>query len=142
MIAIIRISGIPEMPQKAGETLYRLRLRKKYTCVLIRDKKEELGMLRVVENFVAYGKIDKETLIELIKARGKLLEGKKGKIDADKAASELLESKTAKKLEDLGLKPFFGLHPPRGGINSKLHYPKGVLGNNQQDINKLIRRML
>ena len=40
------------------------------------------------------------------------------------------------------LKGFFRLHPPRKGINSKLQYPKGVLGDNKKDINKLIERML
>ncbi len=142
MIAIIRISGIPEMPEKAGETLDRLRLRKKYACVLINETPEELGMLNKVQNFVAYGKIDKEMLAELIKARGKLIGGKKIKIDAEKIAGELLGGKTKKKLSDSGLKPFFSLHPPRGGINSKKHYPAGILGDNKDKINELIRRML
>ena len=139
MIAIIRISGIPEIPMKVQETLYRLRLRKKYTCVLMHERPENLGMLELVRNFVAFGKIDKETLMELIKVRGK---STKGKIDAAKIVSELSESKTEKSLEDLGLKPFFALHPPRGGIDSKNHYPRGVLGNNKEKINDLIRRML
>ena len=47
-----------------------------------------------------------------------------------------------KKPEDLGLKPFFGLHPARGGIDSKYHYPKGVLGDHGENINKLIMKML
>ncbi len=142
MIAIIRISGIPEMPQKAGITLDRLRLRKKFTCVLLNELPENLGMIRKVENFTAFGKIDKDTLIELIKMRGKMAGGKKGKIDAEKVAHDLLNSKTPKKISDFGLKPFFALHPPRGGIDSKTHYPRGVLGNSKEGINKLIRRML
>lgn len=142
MIAIIRISGIPEMPIKAKTTLDRLRLRRKYACVLIHETPEELGMLRIVENFVAFGKIDKETLAELIKKRGRAIENKKIKIDAEHIAGELLTSKTRKKLGDFGLKPFFRLHPPRGGIDSKKHYPRGILGNNKEDISKLIMRML
>ncbi|MBU3913507.1 MAG: uL30 family ribosomal protein [Nanoarchaeota archaeon] len=141
MIAIIRISGIPEMPLKAGETLDRMRLRRKYCCVLLSEEPENLGMIKRAENFIAYGKIDKETLVELIKARGKTRE-KKIKVDAEQIAKELLEGKIKKKLIDFGLKPFFRLHPPRGGIDSKTHYPRGVLGDNKEDINKLIRRML
>lgn len=140
MLAIIRISGIPEMPEKAGITLDRLRLRKKYACVLLHETPENMGMVNAVDNFVAYGKIDKETLSELIAKRGKAIGGKK--VDSVKTAGELLESKTGKKLEEFGLKPFFSLHPPRGGIDSKTRYPKGVLGNHGHDINKLIRRML
>ena len=45
-------------------------------------------------------------------------------------------------VEELNMKPFFRLHPPRGGINAKIHFPKGVLGNNKEKINDLIKRML
>jgi len=142
MIVIIRISGMVEIPKDEKETLFRMRLRKKYCCILMSEKPENLGMIKLARNFIAFGKIDKETLIELIKVRGKAIGNKKIKIDADKIASELLESKTEKKLSDFGLKPFFSLHPPRGGIDSKLHYPRGVLGDNKEKINDLIRRML
>jgi len=141
MLAVIRISGIPEMPLKAGETLGRMRLRRKYACILMHETEENMGMINQVENFVAYGKIDKETLLELIKARGKVAGNKNGKVDAAKAVAELTEGKTQKKLSDIGLKPFFRLHPPRGGIDSKSHFPRGVLGENKK-INELIRRML
>jgi large subunit ribosomal protein L30 len=140
MIAIIRISGMVEIPREVQETLFRMRLRKKFCLVLLSEKPENIGMLKVVRNFVAFGGINRETLVELIKKRGKST--KKEKIDADKIASELLEGKTEKKLEDLGLKPFFSMHPPRGGIDSKIHSPKGVLGDNKEKINDLIRRML
>ena len=141
MIIAIRIKGIPGMPNDMEETLQRLRLGRKYTAVLLRDNKETIGMIRKVENFIAYGKIEEKTLLELVKARGKALDNK-GKIDAEKIVKELLEGKTEKKLLELGLKPFFRLHPPRKGINSKIHFPKGVLGNNKEKINDLIRRML
>ena len=48
----------------------------------------------------------------------------------------------AGKMDELSIKPFFRLHPPRGGIKSKVHFPKGVLGNNKEKINELIMRML
>ena len=115
-IAIIRISGMVKVPKDIENALYRLRLRKKYACVVVKPTKDILGMIKKVKYYVAYGEIDKETYDKLVKARGKKVDGK--------------------------LKPFFRLHPPRGGIKSKLQYPKGVLGNNKQDINKLIGRML
>lgn len=139
MIAVIRISGQAEIPDKVQETLHRLRIRKKFACVLLTEKPESLGMLKVVNNFVAFGKIDQPTLEELLAKRGKSL---KGKIDAKKVSAELLDAKTEKKLEDFGIKPFFSMHPPRGGIDSKMHYPKGVLGDHKEKINDLIRRML
>ena len=117
-IAIIRISGMVKVPKDIENALYRLKLRRKYSCVVIKINSPSLkGLLEKVKYYVAYGEISKEMHDKLIKERGeKDQEGK--------------------------LKPFFRLHPPRKGIKSKLQYPKGVLGNNKKDINKLIERML
>ena len=115
MIAIVRIRGQVGLNIKVIETLHRLRLRKKYSCVVIEEPtKEQLGMLAKVRNFVAYGEINDETYKKLVEARG-------GKI-----------------------KNFFRLHPPRKGIDSKKHFgvDKGVLGNHGKEINKLVERML
>jgi len=116
MTAVIRISGRVKVSKDIEETLHRLRLRKKYACIVIKPAKDILGMLNKIKYCVAYGEIDESTYDKLVKARGKKVNGK--------------------------LKPFFSLHPPRKGIKSKLQYPKGVLGNNKKDINKLIERML
>src|SRR3989339_283463 len=105
MIAIIRIKGQVGMDKDIIETFYRLRLRRKYACIVIdKPTPEQLGMLKKVENFVAFGELDKEG----------------------------------------NLKPFFRLHPPIKGIESKKHFGvnKGVLGNNKDKINELVRRML
>lgn len=119
MIAVIRIKGQININREIKETLDRLRLRKKYVCVVFeKPTKEQLGMIKKVKDFVAYGEIDDATYKEL--------QEKRGRKDAEG-----------------NLKPFFRLHPPRGGIESKKHFGvgKGVLGNNKK-INDLIRRML
>ena len=115
MIAIIRIRGQVGLNKDIAETLYRLRLRKKYTCVVLESpNKEQIGMIEKVKNFVAYGDIDEETYKKLVEARG---------------------GRT---------KNFFRLHPPRKGIESKKHFGvgKGVLGDNKEKINELLERML
>jgi large subunit ribosomal protein L30 len=94
-------------------------------------------MLDKVKFSVAFGSINTESLSALIKTRGKKIDGKK--FNPDDIAMEIINGK---KLDELGFKPFFRLHPPRGGIDSKIQYPKGVLGNNKEDINKLVMRML
>lgn len=144
LIAIIRIAGEVKNKSEIIETLNRLRVQRKYACTLINSNNKSLmGMLNEVKHSVAFGEIDKNTLVKLIKNRGQLIKvpNKKNneKIDAEKIAEELIKGKNIK---DLEIKPFFRLHPPRGGIKSKLQYPKGVLGNNKKDINKLIERML
>lgn len=115
MIAIIRISGEIGLNKEIVETLKRLRLRRKYSCVVI-DKPTsiQLGMIKKVKNFVAFGEINPDTYKKLVEKRG--------------------QSK----------KPYFKLHPPRGGIDSKKHFgvKKGVLGDNKDKINNLIMRML
>jgi large subunit ribosomal protein L30 len=115
MIAIIRIRGQVGLDRKIVETLNRLKLRKKYSCVVLdKPTKEQVGMIQKVRNFVAYGEIDKKTYEELVKKRGGHIEN------------------------------FFRLHPPRKGIDSKKHFgvDKGVLGDNKEKINDLIQRML
>jgi len=113
MIAVIRITGEVGLRKDIIETFKRLRLRKKYNCVVFeKPTKEDLGMIKKVRDFVAFGELDPEIY-------EKMKEKRKTKINN-----------------------FFRLHPPRGGIKSKVHFPKGVLGDNKKDINKLIKKML
>ena len=116
MIAIIRIRGQVALDKRSKETLDRLRLKKKYACVAIEPTKEQMGMIGSVRNFVSFGQISDETYKKLVEARGK-------------------------KDTEGNLKPFFAMHPPRGGANTKLHYPKGILGENK-DMDKLVEKML
>ena len=140
MIAVIRISGMIGIDESLKEGLYRLRLRRKYACVLIEDTKENRKLLSRLRNVVAYGKISPETQKELVEKRALPID-KSTKIDAEKVSKEIGK----KSFEELGIKPFFRLHPPRGGIESKKHFgvsSRAVLGDNGDKINDLIRRML
>jgi len=120
MICLIRIRGEVGVNRDVEETLNRLRLRKKYSCIVIQNLTEEkMGMIKKIKNFVAFGKINEATYKNLVEKRGrKDAEGK--------------------------LKPFFRLHPPRGGIDSKKHFgvDDGVLGDHGDKINELLERML
>lgn len=139
MIAIIRISGMVNVPQKTEETLSRLRLRRKYCLVLINPTPENLKLLKKIRNYVSYGEVSNDLIVKLIKARGKPIKAGT-KIEAEKIVLQL----DKKDLQELGLKPFFRLHPPRGGIDAKQHYgttKNAVLGNNKK-ISDLIGRML
>jgi ribosomal protein L30/L7E len=116
MIAVIRIKGMVGLRAPVVETLNRLRLRKKYACVVLeKPTAEQLGMIKKVRNFVAYGELNEETYKQL-------------------------KEKRKTKIEN-----FFRLHPPRGGIDAKKHFGvtnKAVLGDNKDKINELIGRML
>jgi len=127
-----------KIDKKIKDTFEKLRLRRKYSCVVLNPSKEQIGMIKKLENFVAFGNINKEVLEKLIDARGQKI-NKSKKIDSKKVIEDL---EKGKRYEDLGLKPFFRLHPPRGGIKSKIHFPRGVLGNHGEKINELVLRML
>ncbi|MEK6840629.1 MAG: uL30 family ribosomal protein [Nanoarchaeota archaeon] len=143
MICIIRIRGRVGLDRRVKETLDRMRLGKKYSCVvLVNPNREQMMMIKKLRNFIAYGNISKDVFEKLIEKRGKIIpnaDGKKKKIDIKKAVEDLEKGKT---YESVGLKPFFRLHPPRGGADTKVHFPKGVLGDHKEHINKLIERML
>lgn len=139
MIAAIRIKGQIKVSRNSRETLDTLKLRKKYACVLMDENNPSVrGMIKKSRNFIAYGEIDDKTLKELIAIRGQKIDKKKD-IKVEDAVKGI---KSGKKMQDFNLKPFFRLHPPRKGISTKEHYPKGALGNHGKDINKLIMRML
>lgn len=113
MIAAIRIAGKCNMQEKVENTLTRLKLGKKYTCILVeKTDKVRLGMIKSLKDYVVFGEI------------------------TDELANEL------KAKRDNGKGVFF-LHPARGGLkkSSKVGYPKGILGRNPE-IGKLLERML
>lgn len=116
-IAVIRIKGQVGLNSDVKETLHRLRIRRKYACVVFENPSDvHKGMIKSVRNFVAYGEMSDATYKKLVDARGK-------------------------KDSEGNLKPFFRLHPPRGGAKTKVHYPKGILGENKE-MDKLVERML
>ena len=139
MIVLIRISGQIGLTEAVKETLFRLRLRRKYSATLLKPTVQNINPLKKIRNHVAYGTLDNETLSLLIKKRA-IQKNKSKAISPEK----IIEDIEKKEITSLDIKPFFRLHPPRGGIDSKKHFGvnKGVLGDNKEKINDLVRRML
>ncbi len=132
MIAIIRISGDVKIREDTRETFRRLGLTRKYSCIVLDKPTEvELGMIKEIKDFIAYGELDAETYKKLVEFRGKKFKKtKNSKFEKEK-------------------RMVFRLHPPRGGINTKQHYSlengnvkRGVLGNHGKKINELLEKML
>lgn len=143
-ILLLRIRGMVDVRREIKKTLDMLRLRKKFVAVIVDDTKEMKGMINRAKDYLAYQILDEKTLVLLLTKRAKLVGGKDAKIDEKKIsefAKKFLDNKA--ELDELKIKPFFSLHPPRGGFKKgiKHAYPKGVLGNNP-GLNKLIERML
>lgn len=119
-LAVIRIAGQVDLPPPVARTFELLKLKKKFSCIVIEEKSELIGMIKKIQDYVAFGYINDETFKQLLLKRGKNLD--KGKEEKIKV---------------------FHLHPPRGGFkkSTKLMWPKGILGKNEK-IKELILRML
>ena len=152
MYAVIRLRGSVKVRREILDTLKMLRLHRVNHCVLVPKTPDFEGMLRKVKDYVTYGEIKKDTLVKLLKERGRLVGNKRldekslkkitGFDNFDDFADALLKGKI--KLKDFeNIKPVFRLSPPKGGFKSKKHhYPKGDLGYRGEAINELIERML
>ncbi len=143
-IIVIRIRGRVNVASDVKKTLYMLRLRKKFSCVIVNNKPETLGKLNKVKNHISYGEVKEETIKQLLLKRARLPGNKPAKLDEktlDSFIKNFVEDK--KTLKDLGIKPFFSLHPPRGGFKkpTRKTFPDGILGKNEK-INELTIKML
>lgn len=157
LYAIIRLRGRVDVPPDVRYTLRLLRLHKKFHCVLYPSSLPGIqGMLHVVKDWVTWGEIDYDTLVELLRKRGRIPGNKpltdeyvKNVLKIDKGipglAEKLLKGEIMlHRIEDK-VKPVFRLHPPRGGFKGSIKKPYGdggELGYRGPAINELIRRML
>jgi len=142
-IIAIRISGRVGLRHDIERSLDVLRIQKKHAAVIVETKPEIMGIIDKLKQFIAYGELDDETAKLLVEKRGRLPGDKP--VDSKKVAEFMNEfMKGNKKMEDIGLKPFFRLSPPKGGFKKSIKqmYPKGVLGNYGKKINDLVKRMI
>ena len=123
-LAVVLIRGPVNVDVEIRSTLHHLHLRNKHACVVVSGP-IAAGMIARCKDYVTWGEINDETLSALKKARGETTTGRDGK-----------------KKE----KPFFRLHPPRGGFERKgikvPHNIGGALGYRGDKINDLIKKML
>ncbi|MEM1508760.1 MAG: 50S ribosomal protein L30 [Thermofilaceae archaeon] len=153
LLAVILIRSPTDRRPEERKTLELLKLNKKFNCVIVPDTLSIRGMLKVLENVVTYGEIDKNILVALIEKRGRLDGNKKiqsdylkklGYDNFEKLAEALL-SGTASLDKLPSFKPVFRLHPPKGGFKRtiKKHYNDGgELGYRGYKINELLLTMI
>jgi large subunit ribosomal protein L30 len=151
MFAVIRIRSSIGLRRDIEDTLKMLRLNAANNCVLVPDTESYRGMLEKVRDVVAYGIIDFDTLLTMIKKRGRLVGDERlteenvkelGFNSIEEMGKAIFEEKI--KMKDIPkLKPLFRLTPPSKGYKSvKEYYPKGSLGYLGNDINDLLKRMI
>jgi large subunit ribosomal protein L30 len=133
-VVAIRIRGTEGVRYDIKKTLDMLRLSVKHFCTIIRNTPSNIGMLQKAKDYITWGVANQETLKLLYEKRGIQYKG-----DGDKKNQYIT-------VGNRKLKPFFRLHPPRGGFERKgIKQPfsaGGVLGDRKEKINDLIMRMI
>lgn len=152
-LLVVRMRGTVNVPYWALTTLRNLYLNKKFSATLVPETTNYLGMLRKINQWVAWSKADSDIIKILIEKRGKkknpTLESKdenKSKSDY-KGIDELVDVIVNDKIkfsDQNNIKPWFSLNPPQGGFkrNTKKQFSDGgILGNNKELL-EIVKRMV
>ena len=150
---VVRMRGTVNVPFWALTTLKNLYLNKKFSATLVPETSDYLGMLRKINQWVAWSRADSEIVKTLIEKRGKK---KTPKLDTQKESRRKDEYKGIDELVDVivndkikfsdqnNIKPWFSLNPPKGGFkrkSKKQFSDGGILGNNK-DLLEIVKRMV
>ena len=150
---VVRMRGTVNVPFWALTTLKNLYLNKKFSATVVPETSDYLGMLRKINQWVAWSKADSDILKMLIEKRGKK---KTPKLDTQKESERKDEYKGIDELVDVivndkikfsdqnNIKPWFSLNPPKGGFkrkSKKQFSDGGILGNNK-DLLEIVKRMV
>jgi len=161
VLLVVRIRGINRMSPKVRKVLRLLRLRQIHNAVLIKVNKATIGMLKLVEPYVAYGYPSVATIKKLICKRGYLkinrqriplvsneqVEELLGEIDIKSVGCMINELYTCGEnftAVASSLWPF-KLSSPKGGYAGKkrIHFiDGGSFGNQENYINSFVAKML
>lgn len=152
MIAAIRVRGRTGIKKDISDTMDMLKLTRINHAVLIRENPSYQGMLQKAKDYITWGEVDEDTVSKLLSKRGKIAGNVKLTEDylkentdfssVDELSMALLDSEA--KLEDIGVKPVFRLHPPRKGYEDikKTFRESGSLGYRGDKIRDLIKKMI
>ncbi len=154
IMAVVRIRGRVGIKPDIRYTLDMLRIRRKFWATIVPYTPSYKGMLHKVKDYSTYGEVDEETLVELLRYRGRLRNG--GKI-TDEWLRENTEFESVEGLAGVILSgkvkfhklewviPYFRLRPPKGGFKrstKRSWNDGGELGYRGEEINRLLRRMI
>ena len=152
-LVVVRIRGRVGVRRDVEDTLKMLRLYRKFHATIVDDRESYRGMLQKVKDYVTWGEADEEVIALLLKRRGRVTGG-------ERLTDEYVKSLGFESVEDLaraiaefkldlkdvkGLKPYFRLHPPKGGFKRSTKRPYndgGELGYRGPAIKELIKRMV
>jgi large subunit ribosomal protein L30 len=136
IIAIIRVRGRRSIKPRINHTLKLFRLHRTNHAVVMKATKPTIGMLKIAKDYVAFGKISKEVLEQVIEKRGEIGQKKSNETVKSKDVAEAVFE--GKRLGDF-IDPVFRLHPPRKGWKTVKNPSEEVKDEN---IDPVIKRMI
>ncbi len=151
-MVVVKVRGQVSAMREARETLALLHLEHTNHAVIIDSRPAFLGMLQRAQSYVTWGEASKETVLMMLKQRGKSgstklsdeYAQKVGYQTLDELADAIYNCKVAYwKLE--GITPVFKLRPPKKGYKGKTKKSfkaGGEAGYRGEAINELVKRMV
>ncbi|KZX11217.1 50S ribosomal protein L30 [Methanobrevibacter curvatus] len=151
MYFVVRVRGTTGVKKNIADTLKMLRLHRLNHGVLVDETPSLNGMLQKAKDYITWGEIDEETLVEIISKRGELVGGSKVTNEylsentnynsIKELANALLKSEVD--YDEIKLKPVFRLHPPRKGYEAiRVSFNEGgTLGFRGELIKDLVKKM-
>jgi large subunit ribosomal protein L30 len=153
-LLVVNLHGLINVPRGTRETLIQLGIGRRFAAAVVGDDPVSKGAVHLCKDYVAWAPLDADLLTSLLKSRGRVSTSKTLDDEALKAlgfktyadlAQAIMKGETSNTLSSVkGLKPFFGLSPPRGGFkrSSRRQFRQGgILGENPM-LPEIVRRMI
>ena len=154
-LVAVRLDGLPNVRAREESTLNTLRMKRRFSAVILPDTVSFRGMLQRVKDHVTWSEAKGEDLGLLLSNRARTTQGlgitdsyveEKTKLSGVRDLLSALQSGRLKlhELWQIGVKPVFRLHPPRGGFmrSSKRPYAdRGELGYRKDGLHDILTKM-
>jgi large subunit ribosomal protein L30 len=153
-LLVVNLHGQINVPRGTRETLVQLGLGKRFSATVVADDPVSKGSVKLCKDYVAWAPIDAELLTDILRSKGRVSNSKTLDDEALKNMGFESHAELAKAIIDgdsphalssmRGIKPFFGLSPPKGGFkrSSRRQFREGgILGENPQ-LAEIVRRMI
>jgi large subunit ribosomal protein L30 len=153
-LIVVNLHGLINVPRGTRETLIQLGIGKRFAAAVVGDDPVSWGSVHLCKDYVAWAPLDVELLTSLLRSRGRVSSSKTLDEEQLKAlgfktyadlAQAIMKGETSSTLSSVkGLKPFFGLSPPKGGFkrSSRRQFREGgILGENPM-LPEIVRRMI
>jgi large subunit ribosomal protein L30 len=151
-LVVINMRGLVNTRTPVRRTLVQLKLLKRFNATIVPDDDVYRGMLNSAKEHLAWCTLDTQTAESLLSKRAEVSDGRRfdesklkdvGYSSYSELASALSNGQVSLS-ENLGLRQFFRLSPPKGGFKRSIrrqYGEGGILGPNK-DLPKILEKMV